>query len=1171
MRSKKPFSARSILSACGFAILASGAISSCSWIRTEPKAVSSFQSASLDLSCIKSIPESLQDLFAGAYTTSTEDQTRILSTFGCIDRALGIFADFTRGASPDGYSARELQGFANRYLPEKTPISDLFIRSIFELKRAIIGGTSGTITKAEIKSLQEKLARFGAVIAPFAGHIQVLLKPDASTSANRRTASIALNRFVLALSGILTDSPDSLAWNDLSLFIRELELFTGSDDTSALTLVREQLPIFQYAKLLLVGGNEGSIESTKWKPIFDSISHFYSALLLTSNTSDLLEQMSLEVQSTEEEQSRAVVKLTGLLRALIRDEHLHSRPTVTLLADRFAKALLLNAFVFPRNQGSLALKPFLETASLRKLSGAIVDQILKLDRDHLAPETLQAIADNAISLLEQAAISNSTSPGVVDSLDLGKVLDYLNELTPLVASPRDFQYIKSGISVLRSLIPILIGREADRLTPKDLRHLITKSLDLYAAWSDTGKLPLTEKIGSSLEILNRAPAPIALTSSQLLKAVDDLAAFFSLASKGPTPDWAMIRNQVNRALKLKAVLYQTPESTITRYELTHLAYIFEPFRKGDDLGGAFIALSSLLRVKNFQNANVPDLIEAVDALLPKELQTRSLGLNPKLISHLKVLFAGGTPTVISRDEFPELARLIGTLYAELKNKIREKFEAGLDSRTADVAASALHAFIEGRRGTLLMTDLKAVLSDVFQGWNLTIRDEVLDAFLIGFHTRVLKKSKAQKPTTLAGLGFQASDLEFFFKLAERIRDELAPIEALYQSMGAERGTLPRDLLLERLVSSDLQKVVKSIQPLLSGPDQRLHFAARGEVLDRYSRFELAYKMSVYKTVSSFFGFYKVTEDPLGPNSPRLNEADLTDLLTDVNDLITELKLSYGYTPAPKSAKSRLRSINLFTRNGNGDDYIDSIETTEFLTITLGGRKILAEIEGELFAGCFSDQINTGRLTTDEISSIPVPCLTRILFKKEQLRKFYSDVAPELTRDVSQWDGDASEEFRKSVLNSIDPRWVESGIIERTDLEALVSVPVYTENLFQRFDANTNSILEFSEAMKGFPVFCEEIKKTGGSSLKGSCKPGENPDQIEAVYGYLLYRGVPPRGIRPTDSVWQRIKAAKDILGWFSFWKKLDKTPEVRDAYPPKIDRRGILKIMSNLSTAPAAT
>ena len=118
-------------------------ITSCSWIRTEPKAVSSLQSQSLDLSCIKTVPAGLQDLFGGIYTTDPKDQEKILQTFGCIDHALDIFSGFTRGSNPDFYSSKELQKFANLYLPEATPISDSFIQSIFELKRR---GYHGEIT-----------------------------------------------------------------------------------------------------------------------------------------------------------------------------------------------------------------------------------------------------------------------------------------------------------------------------------------------------------------------------------------------------------------------------------------------------------------------------------------------------------------------------------------------------------------------------------------------------------------------------------------------------------------------------------------------------------------------------------------------------------------------------------------------------------------------------------------------------------------------------------------------------------------------------------------------------------------------------------------------------------------------------------------------------------------
>ncbi|MBU6154454.1 MAG: hypothetical protein KGP28_09155 [Bdellovibrionales bacterium] len=1142
--------------------LAIPALFSCSWIRTEPKAVSGFQSKSLDLSCIKNVPAGLQDLFGGTYSTSEADQNKILETFGCIDRALEIFAGFTRGASPDSYSSRELQVFANRYLPENSPIGDLFIQSIFQLKRAIVGGAVNSLTKSEIKELQTKLSRFAGIIAPFAGHIEVLIKPGSAPARTRREASVALSRFVMEFSEILTNSPNPLDWKDLTLFIRELELFTDNGEASALSFVREQLPVFQYVKLLLVGGSESSIETAKWKPIFNSISHFYSALLLTSNTSDLLEQMSLEVESSEEEQTRAVVKLTGLLRALIRDQNLNSRATVLLISDRFAKALLLNSLIFPRSRGSLALRPFLGTASLRRLSGAIVDQILKLDREHLSLEALQTICDNLISLLEQASISNSPTPGATSFLSLQDVLEYTAELSPLLHSSKEQQIIRGALNTARGLIPLLIGKDADRLTPKDLRQLITKSLDFYAVWSGEAKVPFSEKIGASLEILNRNPAPLALGSSQLLKAIEDLSAFFPLTFPDSKINWEEIRSLVNRGLKLKSVLFQTTETSITRYELTQLGFLYEPFRKGENHGEALTALASLLQIRNFQSADLSDLTSAVDALLPPTRRTSAIGLTPSMISHLKTLLLGGSPSTISRHEYPDLARMAGALYSSLEGRFKGDFSLGLDSITANLAATVLQSLIENRRGYILMTDLRALLWDLFRKWGLNPQEKVVDQFLIGLHTRILRKVKTSKPDSLNGLAFPASDLGVFLTLAEKIRDELQPLESLYRSMGSTNSTLPRDLLLGHLSGTDTRTVLRSILPLLNGPDHRLHFPPRGESNDRHSAFELAYKIVIHKAVSAIFPLYKVSGDPSGPSTIRLNETDLTDLLTDVNDLITELKLSYGYTPAAKSAKSRIRTINLFTRNGNGDDFIDAVETTEFLTITFGGKKILNEVETEIFSACFPERNNT-----DDISFIPVPCLSRTLFKKEQLRKFFETAVPEMTREISSWDAAALEEFRKSMLNSIDPRWVETGILDRTDLEALVSVPNYTENLFQRFDSNANSILEFSEAMRGFQIFCEEIRKTGGESLKGSCKPGESPDQIEAIYGYLLYRGVPPRGIRSTDSLWQRARAAKDILSWFSFWRKLNKDPEVRDSFPPKIDRKGILKIMSNLSTS----
>ena len=102
-------------------------------------------------------------------------------------------------------------------------------------------------------------------------------------------------------------------------------------------------------------------------------------------------------------------------------------------------------------------------------------------------------------------------------------------------------------------------------------------------------------------------------------------------------------------------------------------------------------------------------------------------------------------------------------------------------------------------------------------------------------------------------------------------------------------------------------------------------------------------------------------------------------------------------------------------------------------------------------------------------------------------------------------------------------------------------------------------------MRGFPIFCREIKKAAGTSIQGSCEPGEDPSQVEAIYGHLLMKGTAPKSILPGDSIIQKITTAKDFLLWLFTWYHLDKNPAVRDSKPPFLYRKDLLNIISNLS------
>ncbi|NDG83463.1 MAG: hypothetical protein EBX52_00305 [Proteobacteria bacterium] len=790
-----------------FLLVLIATLASCGWIRNKPKAQSGFQNQALDLSCLQTAPKQLTAVFSGTVTASPEDTEKTKAIFSCLDHALTVFSDYTRGENPDSYTSEELKNFANQHLPANAPLTDSFINSIFLMKRAVIGGTVKSLTKEEVKILRSKLVKFGDAITPLAPHMRTLVKPSEASPELRLAAGAALDVFVQALSEILGNSAHPLEWADFKAFISDLELYTRTKgNTNALTFVREQIPVFQYAKLLFVGGSDTAIETEKWRPIFGSISHFYSAFMNTRTASELLEQMSIEVLSTEEEQTRAVKKLSELLRTMMADGQLQSRPLVISLTDRYAKALFINAIIFPRSQGSLALKPFLESAPVRKLAGRIVDQAMKIDLNHLSASALQPIVKDLVSLIEQAGVADSRMSNVKAVLNLSKAIQYLDELKPLLEDKTFADTIKKYVDLSKFAIPILVGNDGDSLRPREVSAIVGKAFDLFATWNPDSTGSMNAKIGDTLEILTRTPSFSSLTTVQIEDTLNRAQKILQDLSPGTKLDWELIRSWLKRGMKLKALVFRTPETGISINELAQLAALYEPLRNGQDLVRSLFSLSNILRESDIPNAPIPEVIDAVNSFLPPESQTGALGITPELIRLVKPVLLGGDLNTFSRYDYSNLARLAAngmqTLYPKYK-ALGPNFKPGLDSTTFDLANCALHAFIDSRRGEISLADLKLLVMEGLKRINLYPRGITVDRFLIGLHTRVLKHSKSQKPDSLKGLVFLATDLGFFENLTANIRDELLPLEQTFYN---PEGTLTRDELLGRLRSEGAKKM-----------------------------------------------------------------------------------------------------------------------------------------------------------------------------------------------------------------------------------------------------------------------------------------------------------------------------------------------------------------------------
>lgn len=1143
-------------------------LSACGWIRNSPKAAKPFQSASLDLTCVQNVPIQLQNLFSGSYISgSSVEQGEIQGSFQCMSRALNVFTQFVKGASKGTYTAVELQTFANRYLPQQNPITDPFIQAIFRLKSAVVGGTPDQLTEKEINRIQDILEEFGTIISPLSPHMKTLTEPRTANPGSRREAGLALHRFLRDLAKLLSTSETAIPWSDLEAFVKEFGLYTAkSDELNSLIVVREQIPIYQYAKLLLVGGEENSIEKAKWGPIFESISHFYDALFLTANTNELLERLSIEVMSNEEEQARAVSRLFALLKTMKLDSTLHSRETIRVLSDRFGKALILNALLFPRNQGSLSLKTFLETATLRKLAGVIVELVMKIDPEHLDLQILEAIAKHVGDFVEQAAEANTPKDASPLPLNLNRLKEFATSVEPLLEKPDQISAIQSSVNILQSVLPILLGRDGSSLTPRDIKQLLKKGVDLYSLYDQREKLDIRQMIGIGLEVILRDPAFYSISKQQVEVTLDEVKKLADRFMPGNTIPWDTLRSYLNRAFKVKSVLFQSNENTLTGFELGQLAYLYEPFRRNPDMMEALDSLSALLQVRSFATVPVKDLLALIKEFMPNgELDLEKYGITPELLKSIKSILIGGHPDQIASGEYAELVRVGKSLYSRLLPRIEQLpkgFKPGINATTFGIVSDILLVIGESKKLPIQARDLKALIREQTLAAGFNVRSKTLDMALSGLITRVFKDSKGPKPVSIEGLTFPASGLIPAARLCARIAEDQRELERVFKGLNPDTDRLEKNVIAKQITSPSLLKILNGIQPLVEGPVGALRFPKKGEINNRYTFYDLNYKAFAFHAVEFVFPKYKFGEDG---DQTRINENDLIDLLTDFNDLILDLRLSFSLTTIEASAKTRMRSINTFTSTGNGDEYIDSIETTEFLTITFGGKLILNDASQEIFAIC-----NPGVADTNTIQFIPTQCLSRVFFDKNFILRHYGSVIPQFIAQYQLWDAASLEGFRRSALTTAVPNWEQSPQFPRGELETITSVPYYTENLFERFDRNSDDLLQFSEAMSGFPIFCREIKKIGGSALRGSCERGQKPRQIEAIFGYLLFKGKPPRGVQPGDSLGQKLKVIWELLQWFGEWKRLDKSPAVRDSQPPQLDRRQLLSIMSNLAAPSGA-
>lgn len=105
--------------------------------------------------CLDESFETLARMFKSEVYQSNEDR-KISHSLNCISQLIRDFTRHVHGAQPDSFTAEEVTYFINQnLLKNKTALSNTFIKEIFKLKVALLGGSPTALTKTELVYLQK--------------------------------------------------------------------------------------------------------------------------------------------------------------------------------------------------------------------------------------------------------------------------------------------------------------------------------------------------------------------------------------------------------------------------------------------------------------------------------------------------------------------------------------------------------------------------------------------------------------------------------------------------------------------------------------------------------------------------------------------------------------------------------------------------------------------------------------------------------------------------------------------------------------------------------------------------------------------------------------------------------------------------------------------------------
>lgn len=392
---------------------------------------------------------------------------------------------------------------------------------------------------------------------------------------------------------------------------------------------------------------------------------------------------------------------------------------------------------------------------------------------------------------------------------------------------------------------------------------------------------------------------------------------------------------------------------------------------------------------------------------------------------------------------------------------------------------------------------------------------------------------------------------------DRIFRLLDPSGRAFSSDGFTRGDLLQ--AINRLsVASDLnaqalsrvRRIIETTIPYFLGQDQIFSFLYDSKRENLYSFNDLTIKNSLGAGARLIVLAY-AADPQRAANILGINRDELEAILKDLNDPALDLKIiSRQKTPA-ELATRRFREAEIFMPHAQGAALLDIPVLTDFLALLWSSFPVSSDTHDKLAALC----AHAG-LDDRDSPLLDTACYRRTIWSPDWFEMQFGGHFPRLAEYLRA----LTETDREQLIHNMEVAARNHGFSplphDSVDTDGYVSLFVYIEFWFKRFDIDRSGRLEFHEALQGFSVVCRELQALSGFS--GRC-PDDAP-KLETLYGYILTNGAPPK---PGKGAWGVLTAATDWAAWYTKWWWIRKF-DCESCFKPT-DRGRIADILSALS------